>query len=299
MYICIINKGGLMIKNFIHRKDTLERHHYIPSKTAMILLHPQLVYTGLLTRSAKWKETVHIHNFLEIAFIKSGMGSITIDNQINRVRKGDIIIYNQRVPHEEKSDVTNPMEIYFFAVKNIKLKDLPENCLIHTKSNNILASKKSYKLLEYYFENLINESKKEQYFEKEITESIVKIIILSILRIFTNNGEQYVLANKSYLKAKTYIDKNYININNITKICQRIKINKYYLSHLFKQYNSKSPLKYITAKKIDLAKTLLKNSDLLIHRIALRCGYSDYTYFCKIFKNLEQTTPSQYRQNYR
>ena len=54
--------------------------------------------------------------------------------------------------------------------------------------------------------------------------------------------------------------------------------------------------KYITEKKIDMAKQLLQeHPDMLVEEICAMCGYNDGRYFSKVFKNRVGITPSEYR----
>jgi YesN/AraC family two-component response regulator len=55
------------------------------------------------------------------------------------------------------------------------------------------------------------------------------------------------------------------------------------------------PLKYMITKRITLAKELLSTTDLSVEEVALKCGYSDVTYFIKVFKKAEGITPIEYK----
>jgi AraC-like DNA-binding protein len=47
---------------------------------------------------------------------------------------------------------------------------------------------------------------------------------------------------------------------------------------------------------MEMARSLLADSDLSIAQIALMTGYGDYTYFCKVFRKAHQVTPTGYRR---
>ena len=53
---------------------------------------------------------------------------------------------------------------------------------------------------------------------------------------------------------------------------------------------------YITGCKINIAKDLLKNSKLPVYMISLELGYSNFSYFVQLFKQMEDMTPLEYRE---
>ena len=93
-----------------------------------------------------------------------------------------------------------------------------------------------------------------------------------------------------------YIDKNLygnLSLNVISSVCN---FSPNYLSRLFKKYESVSFKHYVNKKRIEHAKKLLKSTDMSINEIAYKLGYSDCSYFNKVFKSIEETTPSEFRR---
>jgi two-component system response regulator YesN len=122
------------------------------------------------------------------------------------------------------------------------------------------------------------------------------MILLLILR--TQTRESVVKVNDLFRKAKQYIDTHYAEITDADDIYKNVYVSKYYLIHLFKEYTDKTPMQYILQKKMDIAKKLLSTTTIPIYVIAVRCGYEDSNYFCKVFKRLEHLTPLEYRRIY-
>lgn len=55
--------------------------------------------------------------------------------------------------------------------------------------------------------------------------------------------------------------------------------------------------KYLNRIRCENAKHRLKNESRTVTEIALECGYSDVTYFNRVFKQLYGLTPEKYRNN--
>ena len=96
--------------------------------------------------------------------------------------------------------------------------------------------------------------------------------------------------------ALRYIDSHYtdeeISLDSVA-IASNISAN--YLSALFSQKVGLSFVEYVTKKRMDRAKQLLKKTDKRSGEIAVEVGYKDPRYFSFVFKKKTGCTPSQYR----
>ncbi|MDR2434511.1 MAG: AraC family transcriptional regulator [Treponema sp.] len=288
------------MKSALHRPNTIERKHYIPSQKIAVSFHPHLLYAGTLRQTLKWQEERHSHNFLEILFIKSGSGVVIFggrqEERSLEVKRGDIVIYNPNVSHYERSSTGDPLEMLFFGVRNIRLVGLPENHLISEGLSEVFHTNGQYEFFERIFSSLVSEIESDQIFSRELSESFTRMILIMILRLVSKDDDKYLKNNESFFKAKAYMDQHYLQIESLESLCNEVFISKFYLTHLFKKYLGKTPLQYIIQKKLDLAKMFLVESDMTIKDIAARCGYEDPNYFCKLFKKHEGITAMNYRK---
>ncbi|MDR0638799.1 MAG: AraC family transcriptional regulator [Spirochaetaceae bacterium] len=284
-----------MKKSTIHRPNTTERTHYIPSQKPEISLYPKLLYAGVLKRSATWREEPHSHAFLEVVFVKSGSGEAVVGGKRYALASGDILIYNAHTLHNEFSLEYDPLEIYFFAAEKIELSGLPKGHLVAQGRSELVHTGEDAEKFAFCFSALAKESQSEAHMAKEMTESLTRATLILILRLLMSDSEQYLKINRLYFKAKTYIDEHFAEINSVDEICRTQHISNYYLTHLFKSHSGTTPLRYLIGKKLELAKTLLKTTTLTARAISLNYGWEDAAYFSKVFKAREKMTPLEYR----
>lgn len=83
-----------------------------------------------------------------------------------------------------------------------------------------------------------------------------------------------------------------ISLKDIVVACN---VSQGYVSRIFKQKLNTTIMQYIHKKKINLAKEYILGTEKSGAHIANILGYSDVSYFCKIFKKHEHRTISQYR----
>jgi len=71
-----------------------------------------------------------------------------------------------------------------------------------------------------------------------------------------------------------------------------------HFSRVFKRYMGLSPRQYILFQRIELAKTLLKDSQTSLSAISFRCGFCDQSHFILQFRRFMGTTPKAYREDH-
>lgn len=92
-----------------------------------------------------------------------------------------------------------------------------------------------------------------------------------------------------------YLKENFSRQISLGAISEKMGFSADYLSHLYKNKKNSSPIKYLTALRINHAKHLLVNHpDLDVETIGQMSGYPDPVYFSKAFKKQTGVYPSQF-----
>lgn len=71
------------------------------------------------------------------------------------------------------------------------------------------------------------------------------------------------------------------------------------LKRRFKAATGSSLIEYLQNLRVEEAKTLLETTELPIEEIGERTGYSDTSFFRRLFKRLTGLTPSHYRRMFK
>lgn len=79
-------------------------------------------------------------------------------------------------------------------------------------------------------------------------------------------------------------------------LADKFHFNYYYLSSYFTAHNKEGFSEYLNKIRINKAIQILKNSDVSISEVSYMVGYSDNSYFCKVFKKYTDYTPSRYKK---
>lgn len=98
------------------------------------------------------------------------------------------------------------------------------------------------------------------------------------------------------LLAKRFVEDNLGAALSVESIARTVGTSAFHFAHAFRAATGLPPHRYLMQRRMEHAKSLLRETDLSLTEIALRVGYSSSSHFCVGFLNLTRTTPSRYRQ---
>jgi AraC-like DNA-binding protein len=139
----------------------------------------------------------------------------------------------------------------------------------------------------------------EKVFDINTLEDIKQQIYIIVKRICRHVGEYKSNNNEPPVVVKEvvrFIEENYKDSNlAIATIADYFNLNPDYLSRIFKGYTGESMLHYINRLRVNMAKKLLKETNMGINDIMTESGFTNSSSFFRIFKKREGITPNQYR----
>ena len=265
----------------------------------------KLLYVSSSKYAEDWHSTMHMHPFTELFYVVKGVGNFRFEDKKYTVRDNDLVIVNRNIMHTESSKDSNPLEYIVLGFEGMSLKPDRKDDL--KSSNNELNNEILYTIHNYaefkdeillYFDNIFQEAKNKDFYHKNVCQNYLEILVSNILR---RTKSDLKLSKTDNLNAdcahiKKYIDIHYAENLTLDTLAEFTYMNKYYLSHVFKENFGKSPIDYLIDKRIETAKTLLKTTEYSISKISELVGYSSQSYFSQLFKKRNKITPSNYRK---
>lgn len=101
---------------------------------------------------------------------------------------------------------------------------------------------------------------------------------------------------KQFKRALDYIDANFDQETmSLSLVAEQTGMSPNYLSTIFSQNMQKTFIEYVTEKRIDKAKKLLRQTGKTSGEIAREVGYKDSHYFSFVFRKLQGCNPREYR----
>ncbi|QDP39633.1 response regulator transcription factor [Radiobacillus deserti] len=98
-------------------------------------------------------------------------------------------------------------------------------------------------------------------------------------------------------KLLEYVNQHYAEPLGLTELAEHFHFNPSYLSNYFSTHHGEGFSEYVNKVRITKACELLKKSKQSISNISEEVGYSDPSYFSKVFKKMVGVSPSQFRRD--
>ena len=93
------------------------------------------------------------------------------------------------------------------------------------------------------------------------------------------------------------VNENLASIRSVGDLAARLYVSREHLSRLFSRSVQVTAGEYLTRKRVERAKELLRQG-LGLEEVCARCGWSDESYFISVFRRELGVTPAQYRREY-
>lgn len=211
-------------------------------------------------------------------------------------------IYNNIIMMLESNDIdTAKIEIRRSYMHFRQEKIIFSDIIVWTK--NLLSSiqdiiKRNNNSTQYA-ERLINELNgkldDKNAFNFSVRDSLVELCD------FCRLDDKMEINGESQTKIKNivqYIDSHYCENISLKSLSKYFYLEQKYLSKLFKSYMHQGFMEYVTNKRIEKAKNLLKKTNCTVSEIAEQVSYQDSNYFSVAFKRNVGITPREYRIKY-
>lgn len=250
--------------------------------------------------------TRHHHTQNEIVFVKEGQSTFDISGESYIIRKNQILLISALENHSTHS-ICTPYHRYVFVSSMDLCSEYIHDPIMASafiRSNHqrgvIDLTQEAADEIERYFKLLVSETANHEVKWKERCAVILFDILILLYR---SNPEMFLVEKNSedlnvIFTIKDYIDHHYSEPLSLDTVAQNFFINKYYLSHQFKEIIGYGFKKYIQLIRINKAKILLQNTNLTVNEICTKIGYDNINYFIRLFKEKEEVTPYQYHKMY-
>jgi AraC family transcriptional regulator len=85
----------------------------------------------------------------------------------------------------------------------------------------------------------------------------------------------------------------------LAELARACKLSPSHFARAFRQTTGQPPHRWLMEQRIEKAKQLLVDTTLSLAQIAQRCGFADQSHFTRVFAQLVQSSPGQWRRHWR
>ncbi|SFE95925.1 AraC family transcriptional regulator [Peptostreptococcus sp. D1] len=268
-------------------------------------LLPVYYCTESISKRSTHSEISHWHDELEIIVVIKGSILCKTGNAEFELLSGDVCFINRKQLH--RIHTTDIHESHNVLIIGTKL--LMENPQIYDKFFRSMLEDSSFSHIHFTGKDSCAAKIKEDILaiEKSLQEKDCGYeldILSSIFRIgrylyiaYAKKDVHDYLDNNVLIQQKMaeYIYAHFSESLTLETIAQSGNVSKSQASKLFKKYTGLSPISYLNRHRLEISLNLLRSTDHSIADIAQRCGFSDQSYFNRLFLREYGTTPFKYR----
>lgn len=247
--------------------------------------------------AADWHSTLHSHSFTELFYVVKGKGSFNFrDNSIKAIKENDMVIVNPNIIHTEVSDPNDPLEYIVIGIDGIEFFIEDDNLgysihNYHDHQHDILV----------YLRSILHEVNEPDEFSDIVIDNLVKTMIINAIRrtsVLLSIADDEEDVNNDTIFIENYINVHYREKITLDDLASLTFMNKYYLSHIFKEHTGFAPIEYLLNKRITEAEKLLITTNLSISQISGIVGFGTASHFSQYFKKTTGYSASEYRKKY-
>ena len=278
-------------------------------------LNLQMLNVGLARHEGDWNWQNVESPFTRIFFVKEGeaklclpQGTITLRpahlyiipayTKHSYVCDGHFVHYYLHVYEGFKSEM-NLQEQYDFPTEVPALSEdeliLKSMCEQHPQAQLPVSDPQVYDTMAQ-FKNYI-----ERYRDMPLWQKMeLRGAILVLFSHFMREAKPHVWTSDDRIRQSIdYIHSHITEELSMEDLASVACVTKPYFIRLFKQEIGTSPLQYVNSKKVERAQLLLYTTDMPVKEVAYTLGFSDHSYFIRMFRKMMGITPQDYRYKMR
>lgn len=246
-------------------------------------------------------ESLHRHDFYVLVLFTNGTGLHKIDFDTFDITKGSLFLMQPGQIHlwELSSDIDGYIVFFSKEIYNLhfRYKKIEEYLFFQSSKNKpeLILNIDEMRQIQPYFELMVNENQEGQLQKKDKMLNLLDCILVEILRIYNIESnhltstynhklkEFEILLEQFYKTEKSpsfYADKMAITLKHLNRICKNIL---------------NITITELIARRVILeSKRIMVDKNRNIAQIADELGYSNYSYFSKLFKKNVGMTPTEF-----
>lgn len=253
----------------------------------------------------------HRHEYIEIVYVLKGEFIQSIEGQKYKMEKGDFCIFDKNTRHASEAINKNHIVInmlltpkFFDGVFMHLLSD--DNYISNFIVNTLYAMNSSQNFIKYHvkegttlhmlLEKLLIEYFSESTRSKAAINGYLLILFAELSRALTQSNEDLINESNKVIKEEVfnYLRENFKDIK-LKSMAEYFHFHPSYLSNLIKKEFGKNLKDLLMEIRMAEACNLLENTNMTIETIINEIGYTNNSYFYKVFKKQYGCTPIDYK----
>lgn len=251
----------------------------------------------------------HWHEELELGYLQEGDGKIIMLDAEYIVRQGERFFINSNVMDMKKSAVPGQRvleinHIFHPVFLSGHFKSRFDKKYLAPVINNhqieVYIIRRGKTISDQILDNLCRlmklQSQDNVEFQTRNMLSETWLLLLEELRTNREAHPSVKFEQQDRIRSMlSFIHNHYKDKITVAQIADAAGISEREAMRSFRNGLHQSPIEYLISYRLNEAKKLLRNSDLSITELCYQCGFSESSYFGKVFRKAYGLTPREFR----
>lgn len=245
----------------------------------------------------------HFHKNYEIYLFLSGNADYYIEENHYPLQRGHLIVMNDKEIHRVSVRDSSPYQriVVHFDHRMVTMLNTPETNVLscfrdHQPGigNALVVSEERLLSLYEKMEKIGELSKSSDYGSDVLSVACLAELLVEVNALFRESRAEVPNRTSGLIgEIIQYIGSNLDKKMTLESIAEQFLIDKFYLSHLFREETGDTLYQYILIKKITIAKRFLSEGKS-VSEVCELAGFNDYNNFIRTFKKIAGMTPGKY-----
>ena len=273
--------------------STYEKHRFENSDLPFIFKgrtefkRPSSKGTEIAFGSSNWHENT------EILIVTDGRGAVSDNGHVYRVKAGDVLVFNHNHLHAIAAGEDSITYRYLIVDRGFCIAngfDTSALRFCHLIDDGEVRDALEEVRLGYAL------PEDSPYRELRIRCTVLSLMLLLCEKYSSAEQDTRTERTSAHIKqAIDYISAHYAEDISLDDMAEFVGVSRCYLSREFHKYTGYSFVSYVNRTRCRAACSLLADERLTISEVGRLSGFSNKSYFAKIFKRYNGTLPMEYR----
>ncbi|XID95046.1 AraC family transcriptional regulator [Paenibacillaceae bacterium WGS1546] len=234
-----------------------------------------------------------VRDYYKIHYIHSGQGMFRTGGKSYALGKGQGFLISPEKLSYYRADETDPWTYSWVAFNGIQVEYYLKKS--HLSDDQPIFATDQDEYIQDCFLEMFKAT------EHNLTNELRLLgALYSFLSIILDPASMPVASQNAkgqYVEqAIEFIEQNYATDLKIEGLAERLRINRKYLSKIFKDTTGLTPQQYFLQSRMNRASELIQKSTLSMSEIASSVGYKDPFLFSRMYKKITGVSPRDYRK---
>lgn len=242
----------------------------------------------------------HEHPTWELSYVIRGYGQRTMGSRKESFRAGEVVLVPPDLKHCWTFGGEDDIECITLLIQPAFLTSLtiqfPEMGNVVGRFDEFTEAVRFTGITLRRLQTALKRMSNENGAERTVS-------LLGMLITIAQSNEQHPIGHQltdteiRMERIKVYISCNYNHGICIDSIARHIGMNRSSLCTFFRRQTGQTLVDAINARRLEVARNLLRRRELTIQQVCFESGFNDVPYFCRLFKRVEGITPKCYRES--